>query len=564
LTKKTTGIREQTFTFDTITGNLTMRGFKKGLSNRNEAFTYDGLDRLVSVTGSGRSPAYFTYSPNGNLMTKTGIGSYYYNEDKINAVDSIINNPGAILPGPQNIYYTSFNKVSSINDSINKKLYRLEITYGPDQQRVKNIFKENGATTKTKYYAPGYEKEVISSGTRELYYVNCPYGLVAINIRKNGADSTYYVDSDHLGSILALIRNNGSQAAEYSYDEWGRRRRPSNWNLYDSIPNLGFIDRGYTGHEHYYQFGLIDMNGRVYDPIIGRFLSPDPVIQSPDFTQNYNSYSYCFNNPLKYIDPSGYSSFQGDDCWAQYISNLGNGYGGDYGKFQDGYYESYYDYQIYGSSAFSGGSGTSIPSGGKQYVWFEKVPTGKQIVTSHLERYQEQMLIVIDSDVEVTYIKHTISFAKENTFSGLNVAGALLAIEDIYNNFVHDHTRYVTTKGLVKNIYTNAGKVRSAQAAEALTASKAVKYAGEIGTALMTAQAGYKIANGKAQSIDVCDFTVGTVGLTSAGIEYFTVYTIPYVGEGVALYGWFRLVWDLGQEYGPSTWFGDDDSKYFN
>jgi hypothetical protein len=48
-------------------------------------------------------------------------------------------------------------------------------------------------------------------------------------------------------------------------------------------------------------------NGRVYDPVVGRFLSPDPVIQSPDFTQNYNGYSYCLNNPLKYIDPSGYN-----------------------------------------------------------------------------------------------------------------------------------------------------------------------------------------------------------------------------------------------------------------
>jgi|WetSurMetagenome_2_1015567.scaffolds.fasta_scaffold118358_3 RHS repeat-associated protein len=63
--------------------------------------------------------------------------------------------------------------------------------------------------------------------------------------------------------------------------------------------------KGTIGHEHYDPFNLIDMNGRVYDPIIGRFLSPDPVIQAPDFTQNYNSYSYCYNNPLKYYDPSG-------------------------------------------------------------------------------------------------------------------------------------------------------------------------------------------------------------------------------------------------------------------
>jgi RHS repeat-associated protein len=304
LQKKTTGIRQQTFTFDTITGNLMVKGFRQGY-NRSESYTYDNLDRLTGVTGQGRNPASMNYSSNGNISSRSYIGSYYYNEDKINAVDSISNDYGEIMPGPQNIEYTYFNKVSSILDSIDKDLYSLSITYGPDQQRVKNVFGKNGDVIKTKYYSPGFEKEVTASTTREISYISSPYGLVAINIRQNSADSLYFVDTDHLGSILSLLRNNGTQAAEYSYDEWGRRRRPTNWTLYDSIPYIGFIDRGYTGHEHYDIFGLIDMNGRVYDPVIGRFLSPDPFIQAPDFTQSYNSYSYCFNNPLNYTDPSG-------------------------------------------------------------------------------------------------------------------------------------------------------------------------------------------------------------------------------------------------------------------
>ncbi len=64
-------------------------------------------------------------------------------------------------------------------------------------------------------------------------------------------------------------------------------------------------NRGYTGHEHLAYFGLINAQGRVYDPALGRFLSPDPYIQAPDFTQNYNRYAYCLNNPLVYTDPSG-------------------------------------------------------------------------------------------------------------------------------------------------------------------------------------------------------------------------------------------------------------------
>ena len=47
------------------------------------------------------------------------------------------------------------------------------------------------------------------------------------------------------------------------------------------------------------------MNARLYDPAVGRFLSPDPYVQAPDFTQNFNRYSYCLNNPLRYTDPSG-------------------------------------------------------------------------------------------------------------------------------------------------------------------------------------------------------------------------------------------------------------------
>jgi len=65
------------------------------------------------------------------------------------------------------------------------------------------------------------------------------------------------------------------------------------------------FDRGFTGHEHLPQFGLINMNGRVYDPFLARFLSPDPYVQAPDYSQNFNRYSYAFNNPLKYTDPDG-------------------------------------------------------------------------------------------------------------------------------------------------------------------------------------------------------------------------------------------------------------------
>jgi RHS repeat-associated protein len=67
-----------------------------------------------------------------------------------------------------------------------------------------------------------------------------------------------------------------------------------------------YTSQGFTGHEHIPALGLIHMNGRVSDPEVGRFLSTDPFIQAPDNSQSYNRYSYVLNNPLRYVDPSGY------------------------------------------------------------------------------------------------------------------------------------------------------------------------------------------------------------------------------------------------------------------
>ena len=94
----------------------------------------------------------------------------------------------------------------------------------------------------------------------------------------------------------------GNTVERYSFDAWGRRRNPQTLS-YDNV--TASFDRGFTGHEHLYNFGLINMNGRVYDPFMSTFLSPDNYIQAPDNSQNFNRYAYCLNNPLKYTDPSG-------------------------------------------------------------------------------------------------------------------------------------------------------------------------------------------------------------------------------------------------------------------
>ena len=119
----------------------------------------------------------------------------------------------------------------------------------------------------------------------------------------------YYLSIYNIGSILSVMEENTEEVFDASYDAWGKRT---------VTLNVIGLHRGYTGHEMLGKFDVINMNqrslsqsgesnGRLYDPVLGRFFSPDNYVQMPDNSQNFNRYSYCLNNPLKYTDPSGES-----------------------------------------------------------------------------------------------------------------------------------------------------------------------------------------------------------------------------------------------------------------
>jgi len=118
-----------------------------------------------------------------------------------------------------------------------------------------------------------------------------------------------YIHSDYLGSVETLTDQNGNFLESYAFDPWGKMRNPSNWNLPFDENNCQWFEyicyRGFTGHEHMPEFGLINMKARLYDPVVGQFLSPDNNLTYPDYSQNYNKYSYALNNPMKFVDPSG-------------------------------------------------------------------------------------------------------------------------------------------------------------------------------------------------------------------------------------------------------------------
>jgi RHS repeat-associated protein len=104
---------------------------------------------------------------------------------------------------------------------------------------------------------------------------------------------------NHLCSRSTITDAEGNVEQKLIFDAWGNLRSPYTWT--GPFEGKPMLDRGFTGHEHHYAFGLINMNGRMYDPVMSSFLSVDNYVQAPDFSQSFNRYAYCLNNPLRYV-----------------------------------------------------------------------------------------------------------------------------------------------------------------------------------------------------------------------------------------------------------------------
>ena len=282
-------------------GNLTSRN--DALVNKTESFIYDIMNRLTSAKVGTNTALTSNYSTDGNITVKSdaaGLGGLEYLNSKINAV-SKVSTPINISLSTQNITYSVYQRPTNINESTKS----LDLTYSFDYERRMATFKTNNVVDETRIYAGNYEKQTIGSTTREIHYVSNGERLVAIIIKQGTTTTNYYVHTDHLGSILAITDNSMNYVAQQNFDPWGRKRNHTTWT-YTSISSVPtWLYRGFTGHESYEQFSLINMNARLYDPVTGRMLSPDIMVSMPYSSQGYNRYSYANNNPLKYIDPDG-------------------------------------------------------------------------------------------------------------------------------------------------------------------------------------------------------------------------------------------------------------------
>jgi RHS repeat-associated protein len=291
------------FHFNAI-GNLTSR--KDSSRNLDEIFTYDNLNRLTKTAITGGAEVNIKYDVLGNILSKSDAGTFAYGGNgagphQLTSIQKV--NNALCIPSLQAQYlYTSFDKVKQIT----LDTARLTLEYGYDNQRIVQQLYLNDSLSEIKYYIGGLlEKKIKNGVTQYIHFISGGDGIVGVyNTLSTGGSNIQYWHKDHLGSLQSVSDTNGNLIEELSYDAWGKRRNA------DWTPIVGLLattsDRGFTGHEHLDIFSLINMNGRVYDPILGRFIQADPFIQDYTDIQSLNRYAYVLNNPLSLTDPSGY------------------------------------------------------------------------------------------------------------------------------------------------------------------------------------------------------------------------------------------------------------------
>lgn len=297
-TKGSVVVQNFSYKIDPLTGNLVSR--KDETRNLSENFSYDNINRLTDYPNGTAE-----YDDKGNVLSRSDVGSFEYGQSSKPYAMTGVNLSKKVVPSAsQDATYTSFNRLSSIEENDMKA----QFVYNGDYERVKMEVSRNGSIVSALYYMGDcYELQQTESGSLEkLYLAGDYYDAPMVYVKEGPSWKLCNILRDNLGSITHVTDYDGTLLQELSYDAWGRLRNPETQVVYDcgEEPAL-YLGRGYTGHEHLIDFGLVNMNARMYDPATSRFLSPDNYVQSATNSQNFNRYSYCMNNPLKYTDQSG-------------------------------------------------------------------------------------------------------------------------------------------------------------------------------------------------------------------------------------------------------------------
>ncbi|KQM19908.1 RHS repeat-associated core domain-containing protein [Chryseobacterium sp. Leaf201] len=324
------GILQITYSFDAIKNELKSRT-TGGDFNIVESFDYDDNNRLVNwsdpVTGIKPTANRNVYDLKGRILENDQVGTIKYeNSSKIyqptgmtlNAVGENNYNNDLI----QSIVYNENNDPVFINGMKGDVAFQYGLTGMRQRVTYGGNFNADGEGKYTKFYSEDGSFEIQLDNTtgaekHVLYIGGTPYDSDIIYL-KNYAESTgsyKFLHKDYLGSILAITDESGYTLEQRHFDAWGnvthfqKGTQPvitDRNQINNFIVNGGLLlDRGYTSHEYFPEIGIIHMNGRLYDPLLRRFLNADQYIQDAFNTQNYNKYGYVLNNPLMYNDPNG-------------------------------------------------------------------------------------------------------------------------------------------------------------------------------------------------------------------------------------------------------------------
>jgi len=311
-------LQNQSYLYDLV-GNVTQR--QESNLGLTENFYYDNLYRLNSSTLNSSTNLSMGYDAMGNITSRSDVNggaTWTYNATKKHAVAttgsggysySYDANGNMSSRNGATIGWASYNYPTSLAAGSESTTFY----YDPSRQYYKQIYSGPSGTETTHYVGGLLEKVALSSGTTDWrHYITAEGQTVAIVSRlSTGTNSVSYPLEDHEGSSSVLTDSGGSSIVKESFNAFGLPRNGATWS--GSVPSSdktlinGLTRRGYTVHSMLGDMGLIHMNGRVQDAITGRFLSPDPTVPNPGFTQSFNRYSYVNNNPLSFIDPSGFT-----------------------------------------------------------------------------------------------------------------------------------------------------------------------------------------------------------------------------------------------------------------
>ena len=300
------------YQFDRVKGLLNERTYS--FNSIKETFGYDTQQRLISWKGAGAEGVQ-TYDPRGRIEQNSQLGSYEYQGTNYQHQKLITNETGDthlekypfpairynVFKAPDQIYVKDKERISFEYDAFESRAAMYYGNTDPEKQKRRYVkhynhdgtfeIKHDRTTGLTQFY---------------IYLGGDAYTAPAVLSVTDDSEKYLYLHRDYLGSITLITDNAGNPVERRHFDAWGNIT--SYWNAEGktTIPAEGILlDRGYTGHEHLQTVGFIHMNGRLYDPVLHRFLQPDNFVQDPFNTQNFNRYGYVLNNPLLYIDPTG-------------------------------------------------------------------------------------------------------------------------------------------------------------------------------------------------------------------------------------------------------------------